>query len=232
MSQQTLKESKEDRESCKVELSSLRVPLKSKTLTRINESKHYKNILKTRPHPELQEQRLLLAVSTNNTERVLSLLESGVNPDAADKQLRSALHLATSRGYAEIVRHLLDYGADPNKLDIIRNTPLHLAACLNNFAIIKMLLDAGADVRSLDGYGRDPVQLAQSKLQLLRRSWREGSIEMVNLRSQLQQVCAYYLSCENDSCKKEKSPRLQVALLLIAHFVVEVDEVDTYLAFA
>lgn len=171
------------------EASNLRVPLKAKTIHKLDEIAHYKNILKTRPHPELQEQRLLLAVSTNNTERVQNLLESGVSPDAADRQLRSALHLATSRGYVEIVRLLLNHGANPNKLDIIRNTPLHLAACLNNFQIIKMLLDAGADVRSLDVYGRNPLQLAESKLQLLRRSWRDGAIEMIQLKNQIQQVC-------------------------------------------
>lgn len=179
----------EDKTIHNIETQSLHVPLKAKTIQKLDEIKRYKKILKTRPHPELQEQRLLLAVSTNNTERVENLLVSGVSPNAADKQLRSALHLATSRGYVEIVRLLLEYGANPNKLDIIRNTPLHLAACLNNFQIIKMLLDAGADVRSLDVYGRNPLQLAESKLQLLRRSWKEGAIEMLQLRSQIQQVC-------------------------------------------
>lgn len=173
----------------------LQVPLKAKAILKLEEINHYKKILKSRPHPELQEQRLLLAVSTNNTERVQSLLESGVSPDTADRHQRSALHLATSRGYVEIVRLLLDFGANPNKLDVIRNTPLHLAACLNNLQIIKMLLDAGADVRSLDVYGRNPLQLAESKLQLLRRSWKEGAIEMVQLRSQLQQVCFLWKSC-------------------------------------
>lgn len=167
----------------------LRKSLKAKATQKIDENRYLKLALKTRPHPELQEQRLLLAVSTNNIERVQNLLESGVNPNSADRQLRSALHLATSRGYAEIVKMLINYGADPNKLDVLRNTPLHLAACLNNFQIIKLLLDAGADVRSLDVYGRNPLQLAESKLQLLRRSWREGAIEMLQLRSQMQQVC-------------------------------------------
>lgn len=182
-------------DTSKVETCNLRIPLKAKAIQKIDETKNLRKILKTRPHPELQEQRLLLAVSTNNTERVQNLLESGVSPNAADKQSRSALHLATSRGYVEIVSLLLGYGADPNKLDIIHNTPLHLAACLNNFQIIKMLLDAGADVRSLDVYGRNPLQLAESKLQLLRRSWKEGAIEMIQLRSQIQQVCfiIYYM---------------------------------------
>lgn len=167
----------------------LRIRLKAKTTQKVEEIRKLKHILKIRPHTELEAHRLLLAVSTNNTERVQNLLESGVSANSADRQRRSALHLATSRGYVEIVRLLLQYGADPNRLDIIHNTPLHLAACLNNFQIIKMLLDAGADVRSLDVYGRNPLQLAESKLQLLKRSLKEGAIEMIQLRSQIQQVC-------------------------------------------
>lgn len=176
--------------SCNTESCNLRVPLKAKATQKISENKNLKKILKTRPHPELKEQRLLIAVSTNNTERVQELLESGVNPNATDRQLRSALHLASSRGYIDIVRLLLDYGADPNKLDIVHNTPLHLAACLNNFKIIKMLLDAGTNVHSLDVYGKTPVQLAESKLLLLQKSLREGAIELSQLRSEVKQVCS------------------------------------------
>lgn len=162
----------------------LRTPFKAKQMI----NNEFKKILKNRPHPELEEQRLLLAVTTNNTEKVQKLLESGVSANSTDRQKRSALHLAASRGYIEIVKLLLHHGADPNKQDIIQNTPLHLAACINNLQIVTLLLNAGADVRSLDIYGRNPLQLAESKLQLLQRSWREGAIEMVHLRSQLQMV--------------------------------------------
>lgn len=176
-------------------ISNLRIPLKAKTATKLDQIKHLKQILKTRPHLELQEQRLLLAVSTNNTERILELLKSGVSPNSADRKKRSALHLAASRGYSEIVKILLAYGADPNQLDVIKNTPLHLAACLNNFGMIKMLLDAGADLGSLDVNGRNPLQLAENKLQLLKRIWKDGGIEMINLRSQLQQVSVFTIKC-------------------------------------
>lgn len=191
MSEFPMKDERNKKDSSKVEICNLRVPLKAKAIQKIDESKNLKRILKIRPHSALQEKIFLFAISTNNTERVHKLLKSGIDANVTDEQLRSALHLATSKGYVEIVRLLLDYGADPNKLDSIHNTPLHLAACLNNFQIIKMLLDAGADVRSLDAYGRNPVQLAQSKLQLLRLSWREGTIEVMQLRKQIQQVCFY-----------------------------------------
>ncbi|KAI4471936.1 ankyrin repeat-containing protein [Holotrichia oblita] len=117
--------------------------------------------LKSHIHPELQEQRLLKAVSVHNTEDVEKLLHMGVSPNSCDRQLRSALHIAASRGYADIVDLLLKYGADANKRDIIQNTPLHLAACMSNLKIITLLINGGANIRSLDLYGRNPLQLAR-----------------------------------------------------------------------
>lgn len=45
-----------------------------------------------------KERKLRLASSICNTELLNRLLETGVNPDAADEHLRSSLHLAASRG--------------------------------------------------------------------------------------------------------------------------------------
>lgn len=174
--------------------SSQTLRLKKSVLFKPTRSKynHLKNYPVNTFLPTLQEQRLLTAVSTNNTETVKNLLESGVSPNTTDG-LRSALHLAASKGYAEIVELLLKYGADPNKQDIVQNTALHLAACTSNLQIITLLINGGADITSLDIHGRNPVQLAKSKLDILRKSWKEGAIEMIQLRSQLQEVEYLYL---------------------------------------
>ncbi|KAG5874973.1 hypothetical protein JTB14_026374 [Gonioctena quinquepunctata] len=150
--------------------------------------------LEKRLRPYYQEIRLLEAVNTNNTEEVKRLLQRGVSPNSTDFEMRSALHVAVSRGYADIVELLLDHGADPNKRDMIQNTPLHLAACVHNLSIISMLINAKADVSCLDLHGRNPFQLASSKLQLLQRGWREGTIEMIKLREELKQVVDLLLS--------------------------------------
>ncbi|KAK9744854.1 Ankyrin repeats (3 copies) [Popillia japonica] len=150
--------------------------------------------LKTHLHPELQEQRLLKAVSVHNTEDVEKLLHMGVSPNSCDRQLRSALHIAASRGYADIVDLLLKYGADANKRDIIQNTPLHLAACMSNLKIITLLINGGANIRLLDLYGRNPLQLAESKLQLLQRSWHAGAIEMLQVRAEIKEIVDIMIS--------------------------------------
>lgn len=136
----------------------------------------------------LKHSKVLIAAAQNNVEVVTNQLNSGANPNCADMHGRSPLHLAASKGYIDIVKLLLEKGADPNIQDKLKNTPLHLAACSHNFQIISLLLHAGADVRNLDLYGKNPLHLAQSKLQLLQRSWREGSIEMAHVRTQLQLV--------------------------------------------
>jgi len=156
--------------------------------------KTLKSVVKEMYIPTIKERRLLTAVSTNNTDMVLILLRGNINPNSKDRQQRSALHLAVSRGYTDIVRLLLQYGADPNAQDIIGNTPLHLAACMSNLQIITLLLNAGADVRSLDMHGRNPLQLAESKLHILQHSWRSGTIEMIQLRNQLQQIVDIMIS--------------------------------------
>lgn len=138
--------------------------------------------------------KLVQAVTYNNTEEVHRLLDAGVSANSIDLEKRSALHVAASKGYVDIVRLLLSYGADPNIRDSIQNTPLHLAACIHNLPIISMLIDAKADVSCLDIHGRNPLQLVSSKLQILQKGWREGAIEMLKLREELQQVINLLLS--------------------------------------
>lgn len=138
--------------------------------------------------PIYQEIKLIQAVNTHNTEEVKRLLECGVSANSTDTEKRSGLHIACSKGYADVVELLLRHGADPNQRDMIQNTPLHLAACVHNYPIISMLINAKADVHSLDSHGRNPFQLAFSKLQMLQRGWREGAIEMIQLRGELVQV--------------------------------------------
>lgn len=48
------------------------------------------------------ERKLRLAASVSNIELLVRLLDSGVNPDAADEHLRTPLHLSASRGQYSI----------------------------------------------------------------------------------------------------------------------------------
>lgn len=116
--------------------------------------------------------KLRYASSTNNTELVSRLLESGADPNTSDEYKRSPLHLAACRGYIHVMQLLLKFGANPNVIDSLGNTPLHLAiisASSNNFNIVVcMLLHNGASVHMFDRSGKTALDLAEAKLRLLR----------------------------------------------------------------
>ncbi|KAH9787884.1 hypothetical protein WN943_017658 [Citrus x changshan-huyou] len=94
--------------------------------------------------------RLLYCSSKGDRAGVLQELEKGVEPNLADYDKRTALHLASSEGRAEIVLLLLEKGADVNSLDRWGRTPLSDARSFGHVVICKILEDRG---------GIDPVGL-------------------------------------------------------------------------
>lgn len=72
--------------------------------------------------------RLLYCSSKGYKAGVLQELEKGVEPNVADYDKRTALHLASSEGRAEIVLLLLERRADVNSLDRWGRT-----VCLNSY---------------------------------------------------------------------------------------------------
>lgn len=61
--------------------------------------------------------RLLYCSSKGDTEGVVQELEKGVEPNLADYDKRTALHLASCEGCTEVVVLLLEKGADVNSID-------------------------------------------------------------------------------------------------------------------
>ena len=118
------------------------------------------------------------------------LLAEGADPNAADRNQVTPLHVAASRGTAWAVRALLAAGADADAADEWGATPLHRAesaeivelllrrgAALDSAdregatprhravargaaAIVDRLIDGGADIAAVDGDGRTALHLA------------------------------------------------------------------------
>ncbi|CAF1443600.1 unnamed protein product [Rotaria sordida] len=107
---------------------------------------------------------LIDAVNAQDYDRVLDLLQSGVDPCTADKYGRTPLHVASTKINAGIVKALIDHGADVNAEDSLGNTPLHLACISSRFAIVGVLLRAGANL-SLTKSRTTPLTNALSRLQ-------------------------------------------------------------------
>ncbi|XP_076346093.1 ankyrin repeat domain-containing protein 54-like isoform X2 [Tachypleus tridentatus] len=133
----------------------------------------------------IDERKLRISANSNNLAAVQRLLDSGVDPCAADERRRSSLHFSACKGNVEICKLLLERGANPNQRDIIGNTPLHLAACTSNIEIVTLLLKAGTDINALDNSGRTPFHLAQSKLKLLQF---DGGFSSRQLKAEVMQV--------------------------------------------
>lgn len=55
------------------------------------------------------------------------LIDNGVNPDVANYDQRTALHVAATKGYLSVVEYLLNCNANANAIDGWAQTPLQCA---------------------------------------------------------------------------------------------------------
>lgn len=107
---------------------------------------------------------LIDAVNAQDYDRVLDLLQSGMDPRISDKYNRTPLHVASTKLNAAIAKALIDHGADVNVEDTLGNTPLHLACISGRVAIVGVLLRAGATLSATKSRA-SPLILALSRLQ-------------------------------------------------------------------
>ncbi|MEN6391169.1 MAG: ankyrin repeat domain-containing protein [Syntrophomonas sp.] len=92
------------------------------------------------------DQKLIEAVSNNNTEEAKKLLEAGANPNAEGESKSSVLYTAAAKKNLELVKTLLSKGAKPNTANnSMKSTPLHIATSFECTDIIDVLIEAGAN---------------------------------------------------------------------------------------
>jgi len=100
--------------------------------------------------------------SAGETEKVIELLDSGVDVNFEDAMGMSALHWACDRGHLDMARLLLDRGAQVNAEDECGTTPLHVACTCDHADIVELLLARGADPTMTDGDGERALDFAES----------------------------------------------------------------------
>ncbi|CAF1097038.1 unnamed protein product [Didymodactylos carnosus] len=110
---------------------------------------------------------LFEAVNNQEYDKVLDLLQKGIDPCIADEHQRTPIHIASTKKNSAIVKILIDFGADIDAQDSLSNTPLHLACVTGRLDVASILLKSGANVFALDNSGITPMSLALSRLQII-----------------------------------------------------------------
>ena len=108
------------------------------------------------------DQELLNATKQGDVAAVRSLLEEGADPNAAQGDGLTALHVAAQEGNVEIAEILVGAGARVAAVTRIGSfTPLHLAVEGGHIAVAQALLSAGADPAAVAmPTGATPLHLA------------------------------------------------------------------------
>ncbi|KAJ6661861.1 hypothetical protein lerEdw1_013032 [Lerista edwardsae] len=95
-----------------------------------------------------EETALYLATNKGHLDCVLFLLQTGAEPDIANKARETPLYKACERKNVEAVRVLMQYCADPNHRCNRGWTALHEAAGRNDLEIIDLLIKGGAEINT------------------------------------------------------------------------------------
>lgn len=126
-------------------------------------------------HAEYVVPHLLVhAASHNKFQEVKRLLDSGVDPDMANKIGGTGLIWAANKSHVGFARMLLKYGANPNHTDNWNFTPLMVAAKKGHVGLATLLLNYGADP---DWIEKDGI-FAQTALMV---AASQGHTEMVKI---------------------------------------------------
>ena len=90
------------------------------------------------------------AAKSNNINKVVECIQSGVDVDTQDKSNygRTVLHVAAYGGYNDLMKNFIEkYNADINQEDDIGVLPLHISADKMNFEMTKYLVNKGSDFK-------------------------------------------------------------------------------------
>ena len=104
----------------------------------------------------LVDDALYSAVWRGQTERVRTLVASGLNANTRDSDNDPLIHSAVWRDYPEIVQILADAGANVNATDSDGDPVIHSAIWRGHTNVVQIMVDAGANVDARESNG-DPL---------------------------------------------------------------------------
>lgn len=113
--------------------------------------------------PSLNES-LYTACLNRDVPKVAELLKQGADPNAANRDGYTPLHIGALQGGFGIVELLLKNGAEPNVKNKRDETPLHKAVSdEGDLKVVKLLVEAGAKLDQMNDEGCTPVRLAAQR---------------------------------------------------------------------
>ncbi|XP_046974007.1 ankyrin-2-like isoform X3 [Vanessa cardui] len=102
----------------------------------------------------------LRAARAGQIEKIISLLEQGVDINVSNANGLNAIHLASKDGHVDVVRELLERGAAIDAATKKGNTALHIASLAGQEAVVKLLVQNGAQVNIQSQNGFTPLYMA------------------------------------------------------------------------
>ncbi|XP_063370063.1 ankyrin-2-like isoform X3 [Cydia amplana] len=102
----------------------------------------------------------LRAARAGQIEKIISLLEQGVDINVSNANGLNAIHLASKDGHLEVVRELLQRGAAIDAATKKGNTALHIASLAGQEAVVKLLVQNEAQVNIQSQNGFTPLYMA------------------------------------------------------------------------
>jgi len=124
-----------------------------------DENKHLK--------PVIMRKDIVKALINNsalgNVEKIRIFLNSGIDPNIADKNGNTPLLVATKYKKMRAINFLLVKGANPNIANKKGITPLHIAIDNNDYKLVRNLLLRGADIDIPTASGFTPLMSAVNK---------------------------------------------------------------------
>ena len=107
----------------------------------------------------LNREQLLRASAAGDTDRVMSLIDRGVDIHSSDHGA-TALHYACENGHTAVASLLLERGADIHSRDNNGRTALYYACSTGHTAVASLLLERGVDIHSRDNCGATALHRA------------------------------------------------------------------------
>ncbi|KAF5469216.1 hypothetical protein F2P56_013305 [Juglans regia] len=118
--------------------------------------------------------RVNYAAYDGDSNRLKRLIRAGANPNKADYDGRSPLHIAASKGYEDIARFLIQQGVGINISDNFGNTPLLEAIKNGHDQVASLLVKAGATLVVDDAGGFLCTTVVRRDVDLLKKVLSSG----------------------------------------------------------